>query len=85
MIVFGHGYYLKPYFFYHDSHLLLKENSCIEVIEGAKHNVPDADAQGAAEKIQHLASGLTEKDLLLVLISGILLLSYMVRITKMKN
>lgn len=52
------------------NHLLLKENSCIEVIEGAKHNLPDTGAHGAAKKIQQLASGLTEKDLLLVLISG---------------
>lgn len=51
-------------------HLLLKENSRIKVIEGAKHNLPDADAQKAAEMIKHLASELTEKDLLLVLISG---------------
>ncbi|XP_067443117.1 glycerate kinase [Thunnus thynnus] len=51
-------------------HLLLKENSRIKVMEGAKHNLPDADAQKAAEGIAQLASELTEKDLLLVLISG---------------
>ncbi|XP_030275855.1 glycerate kinase isoform X1 [Sparus aurata] len=51
-------------------HLLLKENSRIKVIEGAKHNLPDADAQEAAEEIKQLASRLTEEDLLLVLISG---------------
>lgn len=39
-------------------------------MEGAKHNLPDADSQKAAEAIKQLASELTEKDLLLVLISG---------------
>lgn len=39
-------------------------------MEGAKHNLPDTDAQRAAEQIKQLASELTEKDVLLVLISG---------------
>ncbi|XP_069546903.1 glycerate kinase [Brachyistius frenatus] len=51
-------------------HLLLKEKSRIKVMEGAKHNLPDADAQKAAEVIKQLTSELTEKDVLLVLISG---------------
>lgn len=55
---------------FHPSHLLLKENSRIKVMEGAKHNLPDSDAHNAAEGIKQLASELTENDLLLVLISG---------------
>ena len=56
--------------YFHHSHLLLKENSLIKVMEGARHNLPDTDAQNAAETIKQLASELTEEDLLLVLISG---------------
>ncbi|XP_042582267.1 glycerate kinase [Cyprinus carpio] len=50
--------------------MLLANNSRIIVMEGARNNLPDTDAQKSAECIQELASGLTEKDLLLVLISG---------------
>ncbi|XP_030634574.1 glycerate kinase [Chanos chanos] len=52
------------------SQMLLGEGSRIAVMEGAKHNLPDSDAQRSAECIRELASALTEKDLLLVLISG---------------
>ncbi len=50
--------------------MLLENNSRITVMEGAKNNLPDTDAQRSAECIREVASGLTEKDLLLVLISG---------------
>lgn len=53
--------------------MLLENNSRITVMEGAKNNLPDADAQKSAECIRELSSGLTEKDLLLVLISGTIL------------
>ncbi|XP_058844281.1 glycerate kinase isoform X2 [Acipenser ruthenus] len=50
--------------------MLLGPDSRITVLEGARHNLPDRDAMEAASAIRELASGLTEQDLLLVLISG---------------
>nr|XP_033781681.1 glycerate kinase [Geotrypetes seraphini]XP_033781682.1 glycerate kinase [Geotrypetes seraphini]XP_033781683.1 glycerate kinase [Geotrypetes seraphini]XP_033781684.1 glycerate kinase [Geotrypetes seraphini]XP_033781685.1 glycerate kinase [Geotrypetes seraphini]XP_033781686.1 glycerate kinase [Geotrypetes seraphini]XP_033781687.1 glycerate kinase [Geotrypetes seraphini] len=50
--------------------MLLKSDSRIKVMEGAKHNLPDEAAVRAAEEIERLTKGLTASDLLLVLISG---------------
>ncbi|XP_061795321.1 glycerate kinase isoform X1 [Nerophis lumbriciformis] len=52
------------------NHLLVTGSSRIRVMEGARHNLPDSDSMKASECITKLASELTDKDLLLVLISG---------------
>lgn len=41
-----------------------------QIIEGAENNLPDEASQGAAEEILKLVSGLNERDILFILISG---------------
>ncbi|KAG8436118.1 hypothetical protein GDO86_007287 [Hymenochirus boettgeri] len=50
--------------------MLLPLDSRIRVMEGAEHNLPDKAALAAAREIKTLAEKLSEKDLLIVLISG---------------
>ena len=45
-------------------------NSRIEVVEGAKDNYPDENAQSAALKIMNIAESVKKSDILLVLVSG---------------
>ncbi|XP_068244564.1 glycerate kinase [Palaemon carinicauda] len=52
------------------SHLLPASDSVIEILEGAKNNIPDGNAFKSAEKICSLVQNLSEEDLLIVLISG---------------
>lgn len=50
--------------------LLVDSSSKIKAYEGAKNNLPDKEAHNTAIQIQKLVQQLTQKDLLLVLISG---------------
>ncbi|XP_064115359.1 glycerate kinase-like [Macrobrachium nipponense] len=52
------------------SRLLPTSDSVIEILEGAKNNIPDESAFTSARKICSLVQSLSEKDLLIVLISG---------------
>jgi glycerate-2-kinase len=47
---------------------LLPPDCPIRVVEGARDNLPDQPSLEAAHQIAELASSLTEKDLLLVLV-----------------
>lgn len=50
--------------------LWLKENTKLKVMEGAKGNLPDTDSERAAHAIKKLVTSLTERHILIVLISG---------------
>lgn len=50
--------------------LWLKEKTRLKVMEGAKGNLPDSDAQVAALAIKDLVTKLTDRHILIVLISG---------------
>lgn len=48
----------------------INSSNIVEYLEGAKNNIPDEDAFAASQRIVSLVQGLTEQDILLVLISG---------------
>lgn len=56
--------------FPNSSDLWLKENTKLKVMEGAKGNLPDADSEKAAHAIKKLVTKLTDRHILIVLISG---------------
>lgn len=47
-----------------------KENTKLKIMEGARGNLPDSDAQVAALAIKKLVTSLKEDHILIVLISG---------------
>jgi glycerate-2-kinase len=60
--------------------MVLSADSKIKVSEGSPDNMPDEKSYEAAMQIQNLISKLKEKDILIVLISGmvnLLLVKYM--------
>ncbi|KAK6176723.1 hypothetical protein SNE40_014966 [Patella caerulea] len=52
------------------SEMILTSDTKINVLEGAKNNLPDDNSHQSAKAIHQLVSSLTAKDILLVLISG---------------
>ena len=52
------------------SDFCVPSSSKIEVFEGARDNLPDADAHHAAMAVLDLTKGLHDTDILIVLISG---------------
>ena len=46
------------------------DSSKVKLMEGAKNNLPDNAALQAANQIAEMTSNLTDKDLLIVLVSG---------------
>ena len=46
------------------------DSSKVKLMEGAKNNLPDDAALQAANQIAEMTSNLTDKDLLIVLVSG---------------
>ncbi|KDR23492.1 glycerate kinase [Zootermopsis nevadensis] len=47
-----------------------KPDSILEIIEGAKNNLPDQNAEEAARRIKHLVQNLGSNELLIILLSG---------------
>lgn len=53
-----------------DSDMQLCSNSCIQVFEGARNNLPDKDAENTAKRILSHVKTLGNEDILFVVISG---------------
>ena len=54
----------------YSSDMCVPSSSKIEVFEGARNNLPDADSHHAAMAVLDLTKGLHDTDILIVLISG---------------
>lgn len=53
-----------------NSNMQPKSDSALEILEGAKNNLPDQNAEEAARRIKQLVQNLGSSDLLIALISG---------------